>query len=145
MSGDAPENGDDGEETDASGGSDSTRSVSTVVLENDQVFDALAHARRRFLLRELASADTLALEDLARRIAAWENDVPEETVREDERRSVFLALFHVHVPKLADDAIVAFDEDGQTVALADRGADALDVMAAADGALGAEKRCLNGP
>jgi hypothetical protein len=144
MEGDDSENGDRGSEPGATDGSDPSRPVPAVALEHDDVFEALANARRRFLFRELAAVDPVSLDDTARSIAAWENDVPEETVRESERRSVFLSLYHVHVPRLVADGLVTFEEDDLAVSLDARGETALDVLAAAGGALDAEGACLNG-
>ncbi len=85
------------------------------VLEMDHAFDALAHPRRRYLLYTLRTDGTRTLWGLAKRIAAWEEDIPEETVDAGRTERVYVSLYHNHVPKLVDDGIVAFSDADETI------------------------------
>jgi hypothetical protein len=86
-------------------------------LESEHVCEALAHPRRRYLCCALLDDATRTLPDLATEIAAWEDGVPEHAVTEARRQRVYVSLYHVHVPKLADEAVVAFDDVAETVTL----------------------------
>lgn len=81
------------------------------ILELDEVFTALDHSRRRYLLYTLAnerSEETLS--ELATNIVAWEQDKPAGEVTDEERRRVHVSLYHSHIPKLADLGIVEYRE-----------------------------------
>jgi len=82
------------------------------------IYDCLARARRRCILRCLNDAEKpLALADLAAEVANRESqrsDVDPETVKD-----VYLSLYHVHIPKLADADLVQYDKDRRTVGLSE--------------------------
>lgn len=104
------------------------------VLELDHVFEALAHPRRRYVLYTLCEGDRQSLWDLSRQVAAWEHDVPAETVTAEAVQGVYVSLYHNHVPKLAADDIVDFVEADETVRTA---ANTDQVLAVLEGAGGA--------
>lgn len=85
------------------------------ILEGDHVFEALAHPRRRYLLYTLVGDTEWTLHDLAEKIAAWETDVPESTLYDDEVARVYVSLYHNHVPKLVENGIVVFEESTETI------------------------------
>lgn len=89
------------------------------VLELDPVYDALSHPRRRYLCYTLLEDTAWTLTELARKIAAWEDDVPEEDVASDRRDGVYVSLFHTHVPKLAESGVVSFEEGDEVISYAD--------------------------
>jgi predicted transcriptional regulator len=68
----------------------------------DDCLDAMADARRRHLLAALADGETVPVADLAERVAAEASADPE---------SAHVSLVNVHLPKLADFGIVAYDRD----------------------------------
>lgn len=98
------------------------------VLELDSVYDVLAHPRRRYLCYGLLSESERSLTDLARKIAAWEDDVPESAVSDDRRDRVYLALYHTHVPKLVEKGVVSFDSDDGTISTAENARQVLSVL-----------------
>lgn len=104
--------------------------ISPSVLDIDYVFDALAHPRRRYLLYTLAIETKWSLRELATKIAAWELEIPEETVRSDERDKVYISLYHTHVPKLKENQIINLNEQTETIEAA---ANADRVLAALEG------------
>lgn len=81
----------------------------------NHLFEALDHPRRRYLLYTFGAEGKRSLWAIARRIAAWEGDVPEETVREDEVERVYVSLYHNHVPKLTNRDIITFSEANETI------------------------------
>lgn len=85
------------------------------ILKLDHVYEALAHPRRRYLCYTLLEETTWSLPELARKVAAWEADVADHAVSEEERDRVYVSLYHAHVPKLVDEGVLAFDETTETV------------------------------
>jgi DNA-binding transcriptional ArsR family regulator len=105
------------------------------ILELDEVFAALGHPRRRYLLYTLVNGSTEApLSDLAADIAAWELEKPASEVTVAERRTVHISLYHSHIPKLASLGVVDYHE-GENVIV--RAVNTAQVQAVLDGA-GAE-------
>lgn len=101
------------------------------ILELDFVFEALAHSRRRYLLHSLHSERELTLQDVARQLVAWEQDIPKSTVRDYERDQVYSSLYHTHVPKLIDLDVIEFKEGDEEIIVP--AANAVQVLAALEG------------
>lgn len=105
-----------------------------VVLELDDVFEALGHARRRYLLYTLVQGNSEeTLPEMATKIVAWEQEKPVSEVTEEERRQVQASLYHSHVPKLADLGVLTYRQDENIVVQAQNTA---QVQAVLDGAGG---------
>ena len=100
------------------------------ILEIEPVYQALGHSRRRYLCYTLLEDTEWSLTELATKIAAWENDVPEHAVTEAQREEVYVSLYHAHVPKLVDEGVITFDETTETITTAEH---AEQVMAALEG------------
>ncbi|MFC7098875.1 DUF7344 domain-containing protein [Halobaculum marinum] len=81
----------------------------------DHVFEALGHPRRRYLLYTLETDGSRTLWGISKRIAAWEGEIPEDSVSAEATERVYVSLYHNHVPKLANDGIVAFSEAEETI------------------------------
>lgn len=81
----------------------------------DSVIDALANHRRRTVVRELLAhpADAVEIDTLGALVAERETSV--EGTGGAQRQNVVVSLVHVHLPKLADARIVAYDRDAGTV------------------------------
>ena len=113
----ADENG----RTSSQGKTDTTEGVRSEVpvesaREPDEVFAALSHPRRRYLLYAVANhegGETLAT--LAAEIAAREGDKPIDEVTDDERKLVHISLHHSHVPKLVDLGVISHHEKDDVV------------------------------
>lgn len=90
-------------------------------LSRDTVFDLLSSARRRYVLYYLRRhGGEATINELAKHLAAWENDAdPEELTRQDEKR-VYVSLYQTHVPKLEEQGIVDYDGDSSIVSLTGR-------------------------
>ncbi|WP_331236510.1 DUF7504 family protein [Natronorarus salvus] len=84
----------------------------------NELVGLLVHPRRRRVLAALFShAGPVTVRDLANDVAAAEADGPVEDVSDDERSLVSLDLHHLHLPKLADYGVVAYDTDRRLVEL----------------------------
>ena len=71
-------------------------------------FDAMSNVRRRWVLSEIADGEEVSVAELARSVA-------ERTSADAER--VQISLLNVHLPKLADLGLVAYDRDRGRVAV----------------------------
>ncbi|MFC4437169.1 MULTISPECIES: DUF7344 domain-containing protein [Natrialbaceae] len=100
------------------------------ILEIEPVYEALGHPRRRYLCYTLLEDTEWSLSDLATKIAAWENDVPEHEVTENHHEGVYVSLYHAHVPKLVDEGVITFGEATETITTAEH---AEQVMTALEG------------
>lgn len=105
------------------------------ILSLDHVFEALSHPRRRYLCYTLLASPEWNLETLAAKIAAWENDTIPEAVTDERRNQVYVSLYHAHVPKLADEGIVSFDPDTETIAVAQNSKQVLRALEGLGGSL----------
>ncbi|WP_458191019.1 DUF7344 domain-containing protein [Haladaptatus sp. NG-WS-4] len=110
---------------DESNGDDTPKSASSTrpsghalppnILETEHVYTALGHPRRRYLCYTLFEETEWSLTDLATKVAAWENDMSEQAVTENQRERVYVSLYHAHVPKLVDDSVITFDDVTETI------------------------------
>jgi len=113
--------------------SSGNRSFSAAVLELEPVYQALGHPRRRYLCYSLLGATEWSLTDLATKVAAWENDIPDQDVTDDQRDKVYVSLYHTHIPKLVEEDVVTFDAASETITAgkhADQVMNALEGMGA---------------
>lgn len=81
----------------------------------DEIFDSLAHRRRRHCLYYLDGAGGATVDELAREVAAREAGVPPREVAGTHHERVATELVHTHLPKLADARFVEYDERSRTV------------------------------
>lgn len=100
------------------------------ILELDHVYESLCHPRRRYLCYSLLESTQWSLTDLATKITAWEDDVPDHAVTEQQRERVYVSLYHAHVPKLVAEDVIAFDDVNETITPAEN---ADQVLAALEG------------
>ena len=76
----------------------------------DELFEVLSNRRRRYALHYLEWRDgVVQLDDLAERIAAWENGAA-DAVTSAERKRVYTALQQFHLPKMEQAGLVKYDE-----------------------------------
>jgi DNA-binding transcriptional ArsR family regulator len=82
----------------------------------DTVFQILSNRRRRFVLHFLTEVDdSVGREELARRIATWEQNQDIGDVPSDEVARVTVSLDHSHLPRLEDSGIVSYDREEREV------------------------------
>lgn len=88
-------------------------------LSQDDVFDILSNSRRRYVLYYLRQAgEPVELDELARELAAWENDTTVDDLTKQQRKRVYVSLYQTHIQKLADAGIVDYDQDTGMLSLA---------------------------
>lgn len=96
-------------------------SLDALELSQTELLDALADARRRFILQYLQDHASLTLADLADELATREQEAPLPAISPDTVMQGYLSLYHIHVPKLAAIGLVTYDQDQDRVALTDIG------------------------
>jgi hypothetical protein len=80
-------------------------------LSRDECFELLSNHRRRYTLHYLEhNGEEATLGELADQIAAWENEIPPESVSYDQRKRVYTSLQQVHLPRMDDTGVVEFDD-----------------------------------
>jgi len=90
-------------------------------LTQEEVFETLRNRRRRYVVHYLLhEEDESELRDIARVVAAWENDKRPAEVTSEERRRVYNALQQTHLHKMDDAGVVRFDAARGTVSASDR-------------------------
>ncbi|GGN87432.1 MULTISPECIES: DUF7344 domain-containing protein [Haloarcula] len=90
------------------GGSDTS-------LSREEMYSLLASRWRRYTLYCLFVYTTpVSLATVADTVAEFEHGVPAETIP-DERLTVYMRLYHTHVPKLASAGVVDYDQSEDTL------------------------------
>lgn len=90
------------------------------LLIND-LFEVLAHNRRRILLAVLQGHDQpQAVADVVKEIAAYEQDAPVDTLPPEDINQIHYHLHHVHIPKLEEYEFISYNDDRNTIALTER-------------------------
>jgi hypothetical protein len=86
-------------------------------LSQDNVFDALASRRSRYVLLTLReSGGPVEVDELVDTVAAWETGKPIDLVSEEHCKRVYTSLCHSQLPKLAMMGLIEYDEDDSVVA-----------------------------
>ena len=90
----------------------------TADLTPDDVHSLLSATRRRYVIQyvahDLNHGDTVELGDLAEYVAALEHNTVPADITSDERKTVYIALYQIHLPKLADAGIIEWNRrDGE--------------------------------
>lgn len=80
-----------------------------------ETWELLASSRRRVVLTELATTETVTLERLTDAVLDRELPAEPEEADDDRRTEVAVDLAHVHLPKLESADAVAFDADERVV------------------------------
>lgn len=87
-------------------------------VRTDTVHDVLANKHRRYAIDCLQKYDEpLTLADLANEVSARENGTRVTDIPAEEMKDVYMELYHVHVPKMEEAGIVAYDQDRDLVTL----------------------------
>jgi hypothetical protein len=86
-------------------------------LSQDNVFDALASRRSRYVLLTTKQADgPIEVDELVDTVAAWETGKPIDLVSDEHCKRVFTSLRHSQLPKLAMMGLIQYDEEDGVVA-----------------------------
>lgn len=129
----------DDEKGPVAGGSD-VPAVPPDALELDYVYEALAASRRRYVCYTLLGNEAVSLPELADWVAARERPDDPQPPAASHRDRVYMSLYHVHVPKLVDDDVVAFDDATERVTHAERTPTVLRALEGLAGQLDADGR-----
>lgn len=79
-------------------------------------FRTLADPVRRYVLDSLDEQETpVSFDRLATRVAAWHTDSHPDAVDDATLTGMRTALYHVHLPTLAEAGYIAWDADTQTI------------------------------
>jgi len=76
----------------------------------DAIYGLLSDPYRRYVLYYFLENERATIDRLALQLAAWEHDKAIESVSEDEKETITVALLHNHLPELEDHEIVTFDQ-----------------------------------
>lgn len=80
-------------------------------LPKDELFHLLANQRRRSTLRYLNEHDEPAeMRELAEWVAARENETTVAGLRSKERQRVYIALYQIHLPQLAEHDVIEYNQ-----------------------------------
>lgn len=91
-----------------------------VDVDIDAFLDVLSNPRRRFVIAWLDEhSEPMAIADAADDLANWECDTPGNRLPEEQVKSCYLALHHVHVPKMVDKGVIEHNQDRNTIGLRD--------------------------
>ncbi|WP_148225339.1 DUF7344 domain-containing protein [Haloterrigena turkmenica] len=89
--------------------------------QQDKLFDVLSNQRRRVLLYSLqASQMPVSVGELATKLATWEAQQPLSDRSGDDRTTIEISLVHNHLPKMAEAALIKYDDTERSVALANQ-------------------------
>jgi hypothetical protein len=102
--------------------------ISPAILGLDHVYESLAHSRRRYLCYTLLEDTEWSFDELARKVAAWEYEVPDHDVTSRQQEEVYVSLDHAHVPKLVEDGIISFDDGAEATTTAEIAEQVLAVL-----------------
>jgi len=90
--------------------------VSDESFPSDLTFELLSNGRRRQLLRCLLKyPNPVSLPDLADEVAVWEHGTSIDKISAEDVKRVYMSLYHLHVPKLVDAAVVRYDQERDEV------------------------------
>lgn len=83
-------------------------------------FTTLADPLRRYVLYYLAEQEApVAFDRLATQAAAWRADSTPDAVDDATLAEIRTALYHVHLPKLADLGVITYRDDPGVITLTD--------------------------
>ncbi|MFC4541903.1 hypothetical protein ACFO5R_08170 [Halosolutus amylolyticus] len=86
--------------------------------EFDTVLELCKEQHRRIILATLAHEKrSLTVSDLTETILKHNHHAPLAEVSEEESKQIRLALHHLHLPKLADQSLVSYEQEPQLVEL----------------------------
>lgn len=98
-------------------------------FDADVLFDALSESRRRFVLSCLQEyATPMALGDIADELAVREHEVAITDIPAEEVTSIYISLYHCHIPKMADLGIVEYSQDRDAVTLTEKGSELISMV-----------------
>lgn len=99
----------------------SRNSPSTVDMNaHTKVLIGLANSRRRFILRQLRTNESMTLSVLADDIAVHEHDQSLADIAAKTVRQTYISLYHTHIPTLESATLVQYDQAVEKVSLTEQ-------------------------
>lgn len=86
---------------------------SDATLDESEVFHILGNDRRREIINRVAGRPNVMVSELAEEIAEREEE--SEQASENLYKSVYVSLQQTHLPKLAKEDIIEYDQESNTV------------------------------
>lgn len=87
-------------------------------LSKEQLFDVLRNSRRRAVIVHLREENgELSVEELSRRVAADEYEIPESELSSEQYKRVYTGLYQFHLDKMDELGVLEFDSDRNVVSL----------------------------
>lgn len=84
----------------------------------DERLEALSHRRRRHVLQCLEEERTpLTLAELANEVTKRDREATQSGISAEETEKIRVSLYHLHLPKLGDADLVAYDREEDSVML----------------------------
>jgi len=80
-------------------------------LSKDVIFDLLSVERRRHVIRIIDEEDEILIGNVAEHIAAIENHVKLQEINSEQRKRVYVSLYQMHLPKLAEYDVIEYDQN----------------------------------
>lgn len=100
---------------------DLTTAMREADLPSDEQFDLLSNGRRRLVVRYLAEVESeTTLDELATTVGAAERGSTTTELSAEQRKRIYVSLYQIHLPKLADSEVVEYDPDTGSVSATDR-------------------------
>lgn len=85
-------------------------------LGQDEAYELLSNARRRFVISYLRSQDgRVPLNELSQSLAAWENDIPVDELGDQQIKRIYVSLYQTHLPKLEEAGLIEYDRENSTL------------------------------
>lgn len=82
----------------------------------DSILDLCRHQHRRIVLTVLtAEQRSLTFNDLTQTVLKYNHQTPITEVSEDVLAEVRSSLYHVHLPKLAEEGLITYDQERKLV------------------------------
>lgn len=81
-------------------------------LDLDTILDVCGHKHRRIVLAALANQQqSLSIDDLTNAIIKHNHPLPRTEIDDETANRIYLCLYHVHVPKLAEAGVIHYDPE----------------------------------
>lgn len=90
-------------------------------IQQDELYQALSHSYRRYVLRRLLEADEpVRVADLATELGAWDSQRAVEDRSGADSEAIEAALVYDHLPMMASSGLLEYDAAERVVTRSDR-------------------------
>ena len=86
-------------------------------LSKETIYEILSNQRRRFTIHALKYSDhAMELNEISKRVTAWEQNTEMSAISYDQLRSVYTSIKNTHLPVLEENGLVRYDAETKMVA-----------------------------